>query len=125
LLCRLLYDIGLGCHWGIGASYAMEIAPARSRGLFSGMMQGGYPFGYLLASVGMQTIAPAFGSRAMFFIGPRLAATIVVLILLAPESVAWKSQGSAFFQRLFAVSYEDSAVFLCLQLVMSCLSHGT
>jgi SHS family lactate transporter-like MFS transporter len=128
LLCRLLYGIGLGGYWGIGASYAMETAPPRSRGLLSGMMQGGYPFGYLLASVGMQTIAPAFGWRAMFFVGSLLAVTIVVLILLAPESAAWKSQGEASFQRLFGVLYKNAGMFLYLLLVMmgmSCLSHGT
>jgi MFS transporter, SHS family, lactate transporter len=128
LLCRLLYGIGLGGYWGIGASYAMETAPPRSRGLLSGMMQGGYPFGYLLASVGMQTVAPAFGWRAMFFVGSLLAATIVVLILLAPESAAWKSQGKASFHQLFAVLYKNAGMFLYLLLVMtamSCLSHGT
>lgn len=128
LLCRLLYGVGLGGYWGIGASYAMEVAPPRSRGLLSGMMQGGYPFGYLLASVGMQTIAPAFGWRAMFFAGSLLTATIVVLILFAPESAAWRSQRTASFKQMFSIVYKHSGMFAYLLLVMtamSCLSHGT
>ena len=51
---RALYGIGMGGYWGIGASFAMENAPRERRGILSGMMQGGYPFGYLLAAVGMQ-----------------------------------------------------------------------
>src|SRR5580692_11145159 len=37
--CRALYGIGMGGYWGIGASYAMESAPQRFRGLLSGLMQ--------------------------------------------------------------------------------------
>jgi SHS family lactate transporter-like MFS transporter len=42
LVMRALYGIGMGGYWGIGASYAMESAPPRARGLLSGMMQGGH-----------------------------------------------------------------------------------
>ena len=61
LVTRLLYGLGMGGYWEIGASYAMESAPRRKRGALSGPMQGGYPCGYLLASIAIQTIAPAFG----------------------------------------------------------------
>ena len=61
VLFRALYGIGMGGYWGIGASYAMDILPRRFRGVLSGMIQSGYPMGYLLASVAMQTIAPALG----------------------------------------------------------------
>src|SRR6202000_278726 len=53
--CRALYGIGMGGYWGIGASYAMECSPRRFRGILSGLIQAGYPMGYLLASVVMQT----------------------------------------------------------------------
>ncbi|WP_433983794.1 MFS transporter [Tunturiibacter empetritectus] len=36
---RALYGIGMGGYWGIGASFAMENAPRKLRGLLSGMMQ--------------------------------------------------------------------------------------
>ena len=62
-ICRALYGIGMGGYWGIGASYAMESSPRRFRGVLSGMMQAGYPMGYLLASVAMQTLAPSLGWR--------------------------------------------------------------
>src|SRR6266404_5799844 len=49
LALRALYGIGMGGEWGVGASLAMEIAPQRWRGLLSGILQAGYPIGYLLA----------------------------------------------------------------------------
>ena len=33
MVCRALYGIGMGGYWGIGASYAIESAPARLRGM--------------------------------------------------------------------------------------------
>src|SRR6201982_3454703 len=51
LIFRALYGIGMGGEWGLGASLAMEILPTESRGLFSGILQQGYGFGYVLASV--------------------------------------------------------------------------
>ena len=73
VVCRALYGIGMGGYWGIGASYAMESSPRRFRGVLSGMMQAGYPMGYLLASVAMQTLAPALGWRSVFFVGAPVA----------------------------------------------------
>ena len=60
---RGLYGLGMGGYWGIGASYAMESAPVRLRGILSGLMQGGYPMGYLVAAVVMQTVTPHLGWR--------------------------------------------------------------
>ena len=58
-IVRALYGIGMGGYWGIGASLAMESAPRRRRGILSGLMQSGYPLGYLLAAVAMETICLA------------------------------------------------------------------
>src|SRR5580658_4177071 len=41
-LLRLLYGIGMGGEWGVGASLAMESAPVRWRGVLSGFLQEGY-----------------------------------------------------------------------------------
>ena len=126
--CRALYGIGMGGYWGIGASYAMESAPRRLRGVLSGMMQAGYPLGYLLASVAMQTLAPAFGWRVVFFVGAPVAVLIVALTLFAPESEAWKQHRPASMRKVFGAMLHHKAMFLYLLLMMSvmlCLSHGT
>lgn len=51
VILRLLYGIGMGGEWGLGAALSMEKVPAERRGVFSGLLQEGYAFGYLLASV--------------------------------------------------------------------------
>ncbi len=125
---RALYGIGMGGYWGIGASFAMENAPRRRRGFLSGMMQGGYPFGYLLAAVGMQTIVPGLGWRAMFVVGSLVAAVIVALTWFAPESEAWKLHRTGSIAGIFKTLFRHIGSFSYLLLVMvfmSCLSHGT
>jgi SHS family lactate transporter-like MFS transporter len=125
---RGLYGIGMGGYWGIGASFAMEHAPRRRRGFLSGLMQGGYPFGYLLAAVAMLTIRPALGWHAMFLVGSVLAAVIVVLTALSPESQAWKLHRMGSVASIFRTLFEHKRSFaylLLVMVVMSCLSHGT
>src|ERR1700730_11218672 len=51
LVLRILFGIAMGGEWGLGSSLAMESLPRESRGLFSGILQQGYAFGYLLAAV--------------------------------------------------------------------------
>src|ERR1700688_4279908 len=60
---RALYGIGMGGYWGVGTSLAVESAPIRRRGLVSGLMQSGYPMGYLLAAVALENVLPHFGWR--------------------------------------------------------------
>jgi SHS family lactate transporter-like MFS transporter len=125
---RALYGIGMGGYWGIGASYAMESAPPRMRGFLSGMMQGGYPFGYLLAAVGMQTVAPRFGWRAMFVVGSIVAATIVLITVKAPESDAWRLHRMPSVRSMFSTLLANGKAFayiLLLMTMMTCLAHGT
>src|SRR5215813_12402689 len=50
LAFRALFGIGMGGEWGVGASLAMEKAPAKHRGVLSGVLQEGYAVGYLLAA---------------------------------------------------------------------------
>src|SRR6202035_5930094 len=46
---RALLGIGMGAEWPAGAALAMESWPARSRGFMSGMLQGSWSLGLLLA----------------------------------------------------------------------------
>jgi SHS family lactate transporter-like MFS transporter len=127
VICRALYGIGLGGYWGVGASYALESSPRRFRGLLSGMIQAGYPIGYLLASVAMQTLTPVFGWRSVFFVGAPVAGLIVVLTLVAPESRAWRQHRPASMEQISGALLQHKGIFLYLLLMMSmllCLSHG-
>ncbi len=128
VVLRALYGIGMGGYWGVGASLAVESAPIRRRGLISGLMQSGYPIGYLLAAVAMETVLPHLGWQAMFCVGFAIAILISLLALRAPESSAWQQHHQRSISRMFRVLWENRAGFAYLLLVMtvmSCLSHGT
>ncbi|HMF98095.1 MAG TPA: MFS transporter, partial [Vicinamibacterales bacterium] len=45
LILRMLFGIGMGGEWGVGASLALESASPRLRGLLSGLLQEGYALG--------------------------------------------------------------------------------
>ncbi len=125
---RALYGIGMGGYWGIGASYAMESCPQRSRGIISGLMQGGYPIGYLLAAVAMQLLVATAGWRAMFLAGCPLMVVIVVLTMLAPESDSWKMNRSPGLSVILRTLFGNMKLFaytLVLMAAMNSLSHGT
>ena len=49
LVIRGLFGVAMGGEWGIGASLTMESIPRSARGFVSGILQSGYPSGYLFA----------------------------------------------------------------------------
>ena len=67
LAIRALFGCAMGGEWGVGASLVMESIPARLRGLVSGLLQSGYPSGYLLASLAFTLFAPALLVLAIRF----------------------------------------------------------
>src|SRR3954463_13392382 len=92
LVLRALFGIGMGGEWGLGASLAMETLPTESRGLFSGILQQGYAFGYLLAALVSGIVLPVFGWRGLFIAGALPALLVVFIRARVPESPAWKRQ---------------------------------
>jgi SHS family lactate transporter-like MFS transporter len=125
---RALYGFGMGGYWGIGASYAMESAPSRLRGVLSGMMQSGYPAGYLFAAIAMQVLTPHFGWQSVFFIGFPVACMIAILTAFAPESEVWRTLKPKSFGDILGSLTQHKRLFsylLVLMTVMLCLSHGT
>jgi MFS family permease len=68
-IARTLLGLGMGGEWASGALLVSETWPAQHRGKAVGIMQSGWAIGYILAAIAGATILPAFGWRAMFFIG--------------------------------------------------------
>lgn len=89
LIFRALYGIGMGGEWGLGASLAMESLPAQSRGLFSGILQQGYMFGYLFAALVYGIVFPLFGWRGLFVAGFLPALLVIYIRAHVPESPVW------------------------------------
>ncbi len=128
LILRALYGVGMGGYWGIGASLVIESSPIRWRGLFSGILQAGYTFGYLVAAAVMPVIVPRFGWQWVFLGGLLLAAPIAVLTMLAAEPQAWRSnQVSGLGEAARAVwDHKGEFVYLvALMTAMTCFSHGS
>lgn len=87
---RLLFGIAMGGEWGVGSSLAMESIPPKSRGVVSGFLQGGYPFGYLLASLAYLFI-DHIGWRGMLMLGAVPALLVMYIRREVPESPAFRS----------------------------------
>lgn len=128
LTLRLLYGIGMGGFWGVGASLTLESAPGRWRGLLSGLLQGGYPLGYLLAAVAARLILPAWGWRAMFWAGLVPGIITMLVAYKSPESVAWKQHQVPSVRGIVSVVWQHRGSFSYLVLMLTLmigLSHGT
>jgi MFS transporter, SHS family, lactate transporter len=128
LILRAIYGIGMGGEWGVGASLAMEAAPQKWRGVLSGVLQSGYPLGYLLAALAARFIEPAFGWRAMFRVGGAPALLALYIRSKVPESEAWKQHRAPSTRAILEVVKQNwkSALYLVLMMtLMMFLSHGT
>ena len=66
---RILLGIGMGGVWASGAALVSETWPAEHRGKALGFMQSGWAIGYALAALVNGIVQPAYGWRAVFFIG--------------------------------------------------------
>ena len=60
---RALFGIGMGGEWAAGMPLVIEHWPARLRGLVSGLLLGGWYWGYLLAAAAFQFIYPLFSDK--------------------------------------------------------------
>ncbi|WP_180970368.1 MFS transporter [Burkholderia sp. WAC0059] len=91
IVLRTLFGIAMGGEWGVGAALTMETVPPSSRGIISGVLQAGYPSGYLIASIVFGVLYQYIGWRGMFFIGVLPALLVLYVRRNVPESPAWKA----------------------------------
>lgn len=128
LVLRALYGIGMGGFWGVGASLALETAPNRWRGILSGLIQAGYPLGYLLAAIMARLILPVWGWRPMCWAG--ILPTIITMLLIygSQESQAWdpgrRPNLREIIRQLWGHRRGFAYVVIALTLMVG-LSHGT
>ena len=90
LVLRALFGFGMGGEWGIGSSLVMESVPAGTRGVLSGILQQGYPVGYLLAALAYKFAFPMLGWRGMFFLGFARGLLVLYIRQSVDESPAWQ-----------------------------------
>src|SRR5947208_11487376 len=131
LLLRALFGIGMGGEWGLGASLAMESLPTPARGLFSGILQQGYAFRYLLAALVYWIVFPFFGWRGLCVAGALPALLVLYIRAQVPESPVWlqrQRETTNFWNDLLTVLKRNWGLFVYVILLMTAfnaMSHGT
>jgi SHS family lactate transporter-like MFS transporter len=128
MILRALFGIGMGGEWGVGASLAMEKAPAHRRGVLSGFLQEGYACGNLLAAVCFFLVFPRWGWRPMFFIGGLPALLALYVRSHVKESEVWqRSRHRSWkeYTRGLGSHWKLFGYLVFLMAMMNFVSHGT
>src|SRR6266545_3524741 len=131
---RMLFGIGMGGEWGVGASLALESASPRIRGLLSGLLQEGYAIGNLLAALAFRTVYPwasvhypGNAWRVMFFLGGLPALLSLFIRAKVKESEAWhehRTDWGTYRKSLFR-EWKRFLYLVLLMTMMNFMSHGT
>ena len=124
---RLLYGIGMGGEWGVGASLTMESVPPKWRGLVSGLLQEGYALGFLLAAGIYRFVFPHWGWRPLFFVGVLPALLSIFIMAKVKEPEAWHRSRTDWmsYRRAIFGNWRRFAYLVVLMAMMNLISHGT
>jgi SHS family lactate transporter-like MFS transporter len=127
LVIRALFGIAMGGEWGIGASLTMESVRPDARGFVSGLLQSGYPTGYLLASIVYGLFYTAIGWRGLFLVSLAPALLIFYIRSAVPESPAWKREHAASGTVLNVLrrDWKLALYAILLMTAFNFFSHGT
>jgi len=134
LVLRALYGVAMGGEWGLGTALTMEMLPPRRRGFFSGLLQGGYMTGYLLAALVYYLVFTFthWDWRALFIIGALPALLIFYIRAGVPESPAWLaghaqriSLPSSFLIKSFVANWPLCLYAIAFMAGLNAMSHGT
>jgi MFS transporter, SHS family, lactate transporter len=135
LVLRVIYGIGMGGEWGLGAALAMEKIPRERRGFFSGLLQEGYSFGYLLAAVAYLVVSQVFGLSWRWLFALSIIPALISLLIRTrvEESEVWKESKEQM--RITETGFRDVllnvrvlrrfAYLILLMTAFNWMSHGT
>ncbi len=134
LVLRALFGIAMGGEWGLGSSLAMESIPPQARGTVSGVLQSGYPSGFILAAIAYGLLYGhsfgdfVFGWRGMFLLSVLPAFVVLFIRSSVPESPAFEASQAHEKPHLWATVTQHKGLVLYMVLLMMCFnlfSHGT
>jgi SHS family lactate transporter-like MFS transporter len=129
IILRAIFGIAMGGEWGVGASLTMETIPPQTRGFISGLLQAGYPTGYLLATLLFWALYPFIGWRGMFMVGVLPALLVLYVRTKVEESPAWlESEHKNKGQQMWSTIAERWPLFIYMIVLMTAFnffSHGT
>jgi MFS transporter, SHS family, lactate transporter len=127
LVLRALFGVAMGGEWGIGASLTMETVRPEARGVVSGILQSGYPTGYLLASVVYAQLFDVIGWRGMFMLSLVPAVLVLYIRRHVPESPGWtpeRARSGTVLQTL-REHWKLALYAVILMTAFNFFSHGT
>jgi MFS transporter, SHS family, lactate transporter len=134
LVLRALFGVAMGGEWGLGSSLVMESIPPSARGPVSGLLQAGYPSGFLLASIVYGLFyhrvigGYEIGWRAMFLFSV-LPAFVVLFIRSgveeSPAFVASKSVEKPGLWRTITENWSLVIYSVVMMMLFNFFSHGT
>lgn len=81
LVTRALFGFGMGVEWTAGTLVALEHWPKASRGKVSGILNGSWAVGFVLAGVASGALVPRFGWQSVF-IASAFAALLVIPVVI-------------------------------------------
>lgn len=128
IVLRALFGVAMGGEWGVGSALTMETIPPKARGFVSGLLQAGYPSGYLLASIVFGVLYQYIGWRGMFFVGVLPALLVLYVRAHVPESPAWKEMEKRVRPTLLSTlkhNFMLSIYAIVLMTAFNFFSHGT
>ena len=129
IVLRALFGIAMGGEWGVGSALTMETVPTHARGFVSGLLQAGYPSGYLLASIVFGTLYQYIGWRGMFFVGVIPALLVLYVRSSVNESPAWVAMDKKAARPGLLVTLKRNWVLsiyaIILMTAFNFFSHGT
>ncbi|GDY33766.1 MFS transporter [Gandjariella thermophila] len=132
---RLLYGIGMGGEWGLGAALAMEKVPVHRRGFFSGVLQQGYAMGYLCASLAFLLVHSVLGLSWRWLFALSIVPALISLLIRSRvrESEVWEATRDRM--RVTRTSMRDVLLnpavlrrfgyLIVLMTLFNWMSHGT
>ncbi|WP_102223864.1 MFS transporter [Acidimangrovimonas sediminis] len=128
IVLRIIYGIAMGGEWGVGASLTMESIPKEARGVISGILQAGYPFGYLLASLVFFLLFPVIGWRGMFMVGAIPALLVFYIRRNVSESPVYEARDKTKSEPFLKVLRQNAKLFIWAVIMMTAFnlfSHGS
>ncbi len=135
LILRALFGVAMGGEWGLGSSLAMESIPPQARGLVSGVLQCGYPSGFLLASIAYGLLYGrtfgdfTFGWRPLFLLSVLPALVTLFIRAAVPESPAFeaaqKVERRAGLWETIQSNWGLVLYSVVLMMAFNLFSHGT
>ncbi|GAB2880919.1 MFS transporter [Paraburkholderia jirisanensis] len=128
IVLRALFGIAMGGEWGVGSALTMETVPTHARGFVSGLLQAGYPSGYLLASIVFGVLYQYIGWRGMFFVGVIPALLVLYVRSSVKESPAWvalEKKARPSLLETLKRNWTLSVYAIILMTAFNFFSHGT